>query len=74
LAAQQIERCIQSNDFSKSFLAQYDRAVYSKVGKDLKRSKFILQLVNKSPRVINTFARIAQNKKLLNWLVKVSKV
>ena len=74
LAAQQIERCIQFNDFSKSFLAQYDRAVYSKVGKDLKRSKFILQLVNKSPRVINTFTRIAQNKKLLNWLVKLSKV
>lgn len=74
IAAEHAILAIKNNDFSRAFLSRYDQSVYTRVGNDLKRSQYILKLVNKSPRVINAFARLAQNKRFFNWLVKVSKV
>ncbi len=74
LAAQQILRSNVTNDYSAKYLIQYDQSVYSSLGNELKRSKYLLRLVNRTPSLINLFAKIARNKKLLQWLVKVAKI
>ena len=74
LAAKQIELCFKNNDFSMEYAALYDQSVYSAVGSELKRSKQLVQLINRSPFVINVFAKLAQNKRVFNWLVKVVKI
>ena len=48
LAARQAEYCFQSGDFSAERISAYDKALYSKLGKELKTKLFMQKAFNRS--------------------------
>jgi menaquinone-9 beta-reductase len=45
-AADQVERCINENNYSADFMIQYDKKVYARLGKELNISTKMQQLIN----------------------------
>ena len=61
LAAEQAERCRQSNDFSETKLRPYDSRVQTILGRELLSSRR-LQKLARHPQLINLIANRAQQK------------
>lgn len=74
LAALQAIDCFTHNNFSDSFLLQYDQAVYRSLGPDLEKSKKMAQFIGRFPFVLDWFSKLAQNKRLLHWFVKIGRI
>ena len=64
-AANQIEKCLQQNNFSASFMRQYDEALYKRLWSELLLSYRMQQLVN-FPSLFNFVVRKANSNKLLS--------
>lgn len=47
-AAYQVERCLAANDFSAEFMKQYDKAVYEKLGAEVKYGLSLTKLFNRT--------------------------
>ena len=70
MAARQAESCFARDDFSEQFMASYDRAVYSKLGSELK-SKLVMQKAFNRTWLINMMVNLAiANPRLKNWFAK----
>ncbi len=70
LAAKQAEKCFSDNNFSENFIAEYDRSVYLKLGKELKSKLFMQKAFNRT-WLINMLVNIAiANPRLKNWFGK----
>jgi geranylgeranyl reductase family protein len=61
LAAQQIESCFKQNDFSETFIARYDSAVNTTIGKQLVRNFRLMQLFKRHPWLLRIFHPILKN-------------
>ncbi|MCH8903247.1 MAG: geranylgeranyl reductase, partial [Bacteroidetes bacterium] len=68
LAAAQAEKCIKQNNFSAEFMKTYDREVYKKVGKELKRSLKLMKMLHKNPWMLEQLARMTQNERVKEFL------
>lgn len=55
LAAQHIENCFMNNNFSSAFNAKYDAAVYTTIGKNLKRNFQMIKLLSRFPWLLKLF-------------------
>ncbi len=64
LAAKQAQRALESNDFSASFMQQYDEDVYAKIGNELAISSKIVRFI-KYPWLFNGVVNRAVNSKTL---------
>ena len=64
-AANQIEKCLQQNNFSANFMQQYDEALYKRLWSELLLSYRMQQLVN-FPSLFNFVVRKANSNKLLS--------
>ena len=74
MAAEQAKKCFKSNDFTAMHMSQYDQNLYKKIGFELGRSSFILTLITRFPRLVNSFARLAANQKITNWMAHKLKI
>jgi geranylgeranyl reductase family protein len=63
-AAQQVELCLQQNNYSAAFIKQYDDAVYTRLWSELHLSYRMQQLVN-FPWLFNFVVRKANTNKVL---------
>ena len=64
-AANQIEKCLQQNNFSAKFMRQYDEGLYKRLWSELLLSYRMQQLVN-FPSLFNFVVRKANSNKLLS--------
>jgi len=62
--AAQAKRSLEANDFSSTFMAQYDEDIYAKIGKELSISKKIPKFIQ-YPRIFNMMVNRALNSKTL---------
>ena len=67
-SAEQAERCLQNNDFSASFMKQYDQITYKRLWSELKLSKRMQELV-KFPWLFNLVVNKAQKNKALSEMI-----
>ncbi len=68
IAAEQLEQCLQANDFSAAFLKAYDQRVDRVLGSEMRLS-YRLQKMLMYPAVVNLLANIiAGNQKILHVL------
>ncbi len=64
-AANQVEKCLQQNNFSSNFMQQYDEELYHRLWSELLLSYRMQQLVN-FPSLFNFVVRKANSNKLLS--------
>jgi flavin-dependent dehydrogenase len=63
-AAAQVKRSLNANNFSASFMQQYDEDLYAKIGRELSISKKIPRFI-KYPALFNMVVNKALNSKTL---------
>ena len=67
-AAKQAEQCFVKNDFSSGYMCSYDKAIYKKLGNEL-RSKLLMQKVFNRPWLINALVNLGiKNPRIKNWI------
>lgn len=64
-AAEQVELCLKENNFSASFMKTYDTGIYRRMGKELKLSKIMQDLLN-FPWLFNLVVNKAVSNKTLS--------
>jgi len=64
LAAEQAISCFEKNDFSVTFMQNYDEKVYTQIGKELGRNFRLMQWVSGYPRMVKLLARIGSNERV----------
>jgi len=69
-AGWQAKKCFEQNNFSTSFMKQYDKTVYDKLWKEHRRNYFIRELVINKPRLFNALTSILNKSKFLHNLTK----
>jgi len=67
LAAQQAILCFENDDFTATFMREYDEKVYTQIGKELGRNFTLMKYVSNYPRIVKVLARIGGNQKLKRW-------
>ncbi|WP_109615818.1 geranylgeranyl reductase family protein [Sediminitomix flava] len=70
-AADQILKCIEQNNFSAEFIAQYDKAVYQKLGKTFKLSTMMQKLAQHAWLLNFIFNRANQSKSIQNTIMSM---
>ncbi len=73
-AAKQATECFKKNNFDAAFIAEYDKAVYKKIGKELATNAFIMRLFSRFPFLFNAFGWVGQNQKLVQWIARTLKI
>lgn len=68
IAAERAVAAIAANDFSASFLESYDKAIYAKLGSELRLSTRLQKLVHK-PILFNFILRVGMKNKQLKELM-----
>jgi len=61
LAAQQIERCFNQDNFSSTFIANYDAAIHASIGKELVRNYRLMRIVRSLPWLLSVVHPIIKN-------------
>jgi geranylgeranyl reductase family protein len=69
-ACWQAKKCFEQNNFSASFMKQYDKTVYDKLWKEHRRSYFIRELLINKPRLFNLSVNLIKNHTFLYNLTK----
>ncbi len=64
-AAQQIKKCVEQDNYSNGFMAQYDKELYQRLWSELQLSYRMQQLVN-YPSLFNFVVKKANNNPLLS--------
>jgi flavin-dependent dehydrogenase len=67
-AANQVKRCLDENNFSATFIKQYDADIYRVLGQEFQLSRKMQQLLN-YPFLFNTFAKLANRNKRIGELM-----
>lgn len=73
-AAKQATECFKKNNFDAAFMAEYDKAVYKKIGTELATNAFIMRIFSRFPFLFNAFGWVGQNQKLMQWIARVLKI
>ncbi|HXD92166.1 MAG TPA: geranylgeranyl reductase family protein [Bacteroidia bacterium] len=69
-AGWQAKKCFEQNNFSASFMKEYDKTVYDKLWKEHRRNYFIRELIINKPRLFNALTSILNKSKFLYNLTK----
>ena len=69
-AGWQAKKCFEQNNFSASFMKQYNKTVYDKLWKEHRRNYFIRELIINKPRLFNALTSILNKSKFLYNLTK----
>ncbi|HTA63208.1 MAG TPA: geranylgeranyl reductase family protein [Bacteroidia bacterium] len=69
-AGWQAKKCFEQNNFSTSFMKQYDKTVYDKLWKEHRRNYFIRELIINKPKLFDTLTSILNKNKFLYSLTK----
>ena len=69
-AGWQAKKCFEQNNFSSSFMKQYDKTVYDKLWKEHRRSYFIRELLINKPKLFNLSVNLISNNQFLYNLTK----
>jgi len=69
-AGWQAIKCFKENNFSGTFMKNYDKAVYDKLWKDHRKRYRVQQLIGKGPWVINQAVNLASGNGLLRKAIK----
>jgi geranylgeranyl reductase family protein len=69
-AGWQAKKCFEQNNFSASFMKQYNKTVYDKLWREHQRNYFIRKLIVNNPRLFNASTSILNNNKFLYNLTK----
>jgi len=67
LAAQQAILCFENDDFTATFMREYDEKVYTQIGKELGRNFTLMKYVSNYPRIVKVLARIGGNQRVKKW-------
>ena len=73
-AANQATECFKKDNFEASFITEYDKAVYKKIGSELATNAFIMRLFSRFPFLFNAFGWVGQNQKLMQWIARTLKI
>jgi len=69
-AGWQAKKCFEQNNFSASFMKQYDKTVYDKLWKEHRRSFIIRELIINNPRLFNFCIDLIKNNAFFYKLTK----
>jgi len=69
-AGWQAKKCFEQNNFSASFMKQYNKTVYDKLWKEHRRNYFIRELIINKPRLFNALTSLLNKSKFLHNLTK----
>ncbi len=69
-AGWQAKKCFEQNNFSASFMKQYDKTVYDKLWKEHRRSFIIRELIINNPRIFNFCIHLIKNNRVFYNLTK----
>jgi geranylgeranyl reductase family protein len=69
-AGWQAKKCFEQNNFSASFMKQYNKIVYDKLWKEHKRNYFIRELIINKPKLFNALTSLLNKSKFLHNLTK----
>jgi geranylgeranyl reductase family protein len=69
-AGWQAKKCFEQNNFSASFMKQYDKTIYDKVWKEHRRSFIIRKLVINKPRLFNFLVSVIKSHPIFYKLTK----
>ena len=69
-AGWQAKKCFEQNNFSASFMKQYDKTVYDKLWKEHRRSYIVRELIINNPRLFNLLINIIKSNKVFYNLTK----
>ncbi|UOR05658.1 NAD(P)/FAD-dependent oxidoreductase [Hymenobacter aerilatus] len=72
LAAQQVVRSCQQNNFNHAFLADYEQQIHHKISRKLARSYRLMRLVAPRPWLMNVGFALARQPLLKRWLLRVA--
>ncbi len=64
-AAEQVKRCFEQNKFSADFMKQYDKLLYGKLWKNLKRRYLIRKYFLSNSKVLNSISNLMSENYLL---------
>jgi geranylgeranyl reductase family protein len=64
------KKCFEMNNFSASFMKQYDKMVYDKLWKDHQKRYWVQRLIDGRPRLINASIKLAASNKWVHKLVE----
>jgi len=64
LAAEQAILCFEQDNFSATFMQNYDEKVYTQIGKELGRNFRLMQWVSGYPRMVRLLAKIGGNERV----------
>ena len=69
-AGWQAIKCFEKNNFSASFMRQYDKIVYDKLWKEHRRSFIVRELIINKPRLFNFSVNLIKSNKIFYNLAK----
>jgi geranylgeranyl reductase family protein len=69
-AGWQAKKCFEQNNFSASFMKQYDKTVYDKLWTEHRRNYFIRELIINKPKLFNALTSLLNKSKFLHNLTK----
>ena len=69
-AGWQAKKCFEENNFSATFMKQYDKTVYDKLWKEHRRNYYIRELIINKPKLFNAVINILNKNKFLYNLTK----
>jgi geranylgeranyl reductase family protein len=69
-AGWQAKKCFEQNNYSASFMKQYDKTVYNKLWKEHRRSYLIRELLINNPRLFNLSVNLINSNKVFYNLAK----
>jgi flavin-dependent dehydrogenase len=71
-AAEQAMKCFQQNNFSESFMKNYDENLFASIGKELKQKYFIQRTLGERAWLANAAITLAsKNTFVKKWLQKM---
>jgi flavin-dependent dehydrogenase len=70
LAAEQAIRCYKQKDFSAGFMKQYDAALLSSIGAELKMHHRLQRMLSKTPLLLDAIFLAGRNKALKRMIQK----
>ena len=69
LAGETILEAYKNKDFSASFLQKYDKSLFKIIGKELRKSTFLLRILIKAP-ILHHFGAVLMGNAFINRLLK----
>ncbi|HRD80300.1 MAG TPA: geranylgeranyl reductase family protein [Saprospiraceae bacterium] len=74
IAANQIQRCFQHDNFQSDFMTGYEDEINQKFGRELRRSYCLMKFLATNPFILKWLIYLTPPQRLINWAVKKLKI